>query len=190
VAEKIVVCGIAGSLRAGSFNKMLLRAAGELAPAEMEIRPFGRMAEIPPYDADLEAKGAPEPVQALKRAVREAAAVLVCTPEYNWSVPGVLKNAIDWASRPPSETPFAGKPVALAGASPGAVGTARAQQHLRLVLASNGALVLPGPEVLVARCQEKFDASGKLADEATRRYLARLLEALAAAARRNLATGR
>ncbi len=183
MAEKIVVCGIAGSLRAGSYNKMLLRAARELAPAGMEIRPFERLAEIPPYDADVEARGAPDPVQALKGAVREAAAVLVCTPEYNWSVPGVLKNAIDWASRPAAETPFARKPVAITGASQGAVGTARAQQHLRLVLASNGALVLPGPEVLVARCQEKFDASGALADEPTRKHLARLLEALAAAIR-------
>src|SRR5512147_1094363 len=184
MADPLVVCGIAGSLRSGSYNKMLLRAARELAPAGMEIRPFERLGEIPLYDGDLDARGAPEPVRALKGAVREAAAVLVCTPEYNWSVPGVLKNAIDWASRPPSETPFAGKPVALTGASPGAVGTARAQQHLRLVLASNGALVLPGPEVLVARCQERFDASGKLADEATRAFVARLLQALGEAARR------
>lgn len=184
MAEKLVVCGIAGSLRAGSYNKMLLRAAGELASEGVEVRPFERLGEIPLYDGDVEAKGIPEPVQALKRAVREAAAVLVCTPEYNWSVPGVLKNAIDWASRPAAETPFAGKPVAVMGASPGAVGTAKAQQHLRLMLASNGALVLPGPEVLVARCQEKFDASGRLADEATRTFVGRLLVALAAAARR------
>ena len=183
MAERLLVCGIAGSLRAGSYNKMLLRAAMELAPEGVEVRPFERLGGIPPYDADVEAKGAPEPVRALKGAVREAAAVLVCTPEYNWSVPGVLKNAVDWASRPAAETPFRGKPVAIMGASPGAVGTARAQQHLRLILASNGALVLPGPEVLVARCQEKFDASGRLADEATRTYVARLLEALAAAAR-------
>lgn len=184
MADTLVVCGIAGSLRAGSYNKMLLRAAAELAPAGMEIRPFERLSEIPLYDADLEAKATPAPVAALKRAVREAAAVLVCTPEYNWSVPGVLKNAIDWVSRPAAETPFAGKPVAVMGASPGAVGTARAQQHLRLVLASNGALVLPGPEVLVARCREKFDQSGKLADEATRKFAGQLLEALAQAARR------
>ena len=184
MAGNLVVCGIAGSLRAGSYNKMLLRAAMGLAPAGMEIRPFERLGEIPLYDADVEARGAPEPVQALKRAVREAGAVLVCTPEYNWSVPGVLKNAIDWASRPAAETPFAGKAVAVMGASPGAVGTARAQQHLRLVLASNGALVLPGPEVLVARCQEKFDASGKLTDEGTRKFVGRLLEALVAAGRR------
>lgn len=184
MADTLVVCGIAGSLRAGSYNRMLLRAAAELAPAGMEIRPFERFSEIPLYDADLEAKGAPAPVAALKRAVREAAAVLVCTPEYNWSIPGVLKNAIDWASRPPAETPFAGKPVAIMGASPGAVGTARAQQHLRLVLASNGALVLPGPEVLVARCREKFDGSGKLVDEATRTFVGRLLEKLAGTARR------
>lgn len=184
MADPLLVCGIAGSLRSGSYNKMLLRAARELAPAGMEIRPFERLGEIPLYDGDLDARGAPEPVRALKGAVREAGAVLVCTPEYNWSVPGVLKNAIDWASRPAAETPFAGKLVAILGASPGAVGTARAQQHLRLVLASNGARVLPGPEVLVARCQEKFDASGKLADEPTRKFVGRLLEALAAAAGR------
>src|SRR5574341_2511016 len=181
---QLVVCGIAGSLRAGSYNKMLLRAARELAPEGMEIRPFERLSEIPLYDADVEAKGAPEPVRALKGAIREAGAVLFCTPEYNWSVPGVLKNAIDWVSRPAAETPLARKPVAILGASPGAVGAARAQQHLRLVLASNGALVLPGPEVLVARCQEKFDASGRLADEATRKFVGRLLQALAAAAER------
>ncbi len=177
--EPLVVCGIAGSLRQGSYNRMLLRAAQEIAPRGMEIRPFERLREIPLYDGDLEAKGIPEPVAALKRAIAEAGAVLVCTPEYNWSIPGVLKNAVDWVSRPPAETPFSRKPVALTGASPGAVGTARAQQHLRLVLASNHAWVVPGPEVLVARCQEKFDASGRLTDERTRTFLGRLLEALA-----------
>lgn len=178
MADSVVVCGISGSLRAGSYNTMLLRAAGELAPAGMEIRPFERLAEIPHYDGDLEARGTPGPVAELKRAVREAAAVVVCTPEYNWSIPGVLKNAIDWASTPGRETPFAGKPVAVMGASDGVVGTAKAQQHLRLVLASNGALVLPAPEVLVGRCREKFDGSGKLVDETTRKFVARLLQRL------------
>ena len=175
----LVVCGIAGSLRRASFNRALLRAAGELAPEGMEIRIFDRMAEIPLYDADVEAGGDPEPVQALKRAIQEADALLFATPEYNHGVPGVLKNAIDWASRPPRAAVLAGKPTAIFGASTGVTGTARAQSQLRLSFVFTDTPVLPQPEILVYRAQEKFDAEGRLTDEKTREYVGRLLRGLA-----------
>ncbi len=175
----IVICGIAGSLRSASFNKALLRAAQELAPPGMEIRPFERLAEIPFFDADRETKGDPEPVTALKRAIDEAGALLVATPEYNYSIPGVLKNAVDWASRPGGgKRVLAGKPVAIMGASPGMFGTVRAQLALRQALHGTGSYVLPRPEVMVTRCEEKFDTAGRLADEATRKAVRQLLEAL------------
>jgi len=180
----LVVCGIAGSLRSGSFNKSLLRAARELAPEGMEIRPFERLGEIPLYDADLEAKGEPEPVAALKRAIAGADALLVATPEYNYGVPGVLKNAIDWASRPAGRSALDRKPAAIMGASPGAMGTVRAQLALRQAFQHNETYVLLRPELLVARAHEKFDAAGRLADEPTRKALRALLEALATWARR------
>jgi chromate reductase len=177
--SKLAVCGIAGSLRAGSHNRALLRAASELSPPGMEIRIFERLGDIPLFDADLEAKGEPAPVSALKKAIAEADAVLVATPEYNHGIPGVLKNAIDWASRPPGKSAFQRKPAAILGASPGMLGTARAQLQLRQVLASNETYVLLRPEVLVARAQEKFDAAGRLTDEPTRKMARQLLEALA-----------
>src|SRR5690242_14601242 len=112
-------CGIAGSLRGGSYNRALLRAAVALAPSGVEIRVFDRLADVPPYNADVEAKGDPEPVGALKQAIRDADALLIVTPEYNYGVPGVLKNAIDWASRPPTGSVLNGKPAAIMGATPG-----------------------------------------------------------------------
>lgn len=136
----LTVLGIPGSLRAGSFNRRLLEEARELAPDGMQVRIFG-LEDLPLYDADLDTDGArPEPVQALKRAIGEADAVLIATPEYNHSIPGVLKNAIDWASRPAGRSPLREKPVAVMGASPGGIGTARAQQHLQSVLLSTLAL--------------------------------------------------
>src|SRR5882672_4988864 len=127
---KLSVLGIAGSLRAASFNRSLLRAAQELAPAGMTITAFD-LAPIPLYNADVEATGDPEPVAALKSAIRQADALLIATPEYNFGVPGVLKNAIDWASRPPRGSAMQGKPVAIMGATPGGWGTARSQMQLR-----------------------------------------------------------
>ena len=171
------VIGIAGSLRAGSFNRALLRAATELAPEGMEIRTFD-IAPIPLYNGDVEEKGDPEPVTALKAAIREADALLVATPEYNYGVPGVLKNAIDWASRPPDKTPLRGKPAAIMGATIGAHGTVRAQLQLRQAFLFTGTHALLSPEVLVTRAQEKFDNEGRLTDEATRAYVRKLLEAL------------
>ena len=175
----LVVCGIAGSLRRGSLNRALLRATQELAPADMEIRIFDRVGEIPLYNQDVEAEGDPEPVQALKRAIGEADALLVATPEYNHGVPGVLKNAIDWASRPPGRSVLAGKPAAILGASPGITGTARGQSQLRQAFVFTDTPALPQPEILVYRAHEKFDAEGRLTDEKTREFVGKLLRGLA-----------
>lgn len=175
----LVVCGIAGSLRRGSYNRALLWAARELAPEDMEIRIFDGMAEIPLFNQDVEAEGDPEPVQALKRAIAEADALLIATPEYNHGVPGVLKNAIDWASRPAHSSVLSGKPAALFGASPGITGTARAQSQLRQAFVFTNTPVLPQPEILVYRAREKFDAEGRLTDEKTREFVGKLLRELA-----------
>jgi chromate reductase len=175
-----MVCGIAGSLRRGSYNRSLLRAAVELAPEGMSITIFERLGDVPLYDADVEAQGEPEAVVALKSAIREADALLIATPEYNHGVPGVLKNAIDWASRPPSATVLAGKPAALIGASPARTGTARAQLMLRESLASTQTLILLGPEVLIGEAQKKFGEHGALSDEPTRKILRAHLERLLA----------
>jgi len=170
------ILGIAGSLRAGSFNRSLLAACRELAPAGMEIAPWERVGEIPLYDADLEARGVPEPVEALKSAMRAADGILIATPEYNHSIPGVLKNAIDWASRPAGKPAYGGKPVALLGATPGRGGTIRGQLAVRQAL-DTYVHILPRPEVFVSQAGEKFDPSGRLTDEPTRRVVAGLLKA-------------
>lgn len=171
------VLGIAGSLREGSFNRKLLRAAVMLAPDDMRIEVFD-LAPIPLYNADLDTdERRPDAVHRLKTAIAEADALLIATPEYNHSVPGVLQNAIDWASRPGMKSPLADKSAAIMGASPGAAGTARAQQQLKLVLLSTLALVMPHPGVLVARAGEKF-TDGKLSDEATREFVAAFLRDL------------
>lgn len=180
----LIVCGIAGSLRKDSYNRALLRAAQELAPEGMEIRIFDRMAEIPLFNEDVEAQGDPEPVQALKRAIGEADALLIATPEYNHGVPGVLKNAIDWASRPPRKAVLGGKPTAVLGASPGITGSARAQTQLRQAFVFTDTPTLPQPEILVYRAHEKFDANGRLTDEKTRVFVGKLLVTLADWARR------
>ena len=177
------VLGIAGSLRRASYNRGLLRAAVEGAPAGMEIAAFD-LHLIPMYNGDLEAQGVPEPVEAFKKAIREADGLLIATPEYNYGVPAVLKNAIDWASRPPKDTPLAGKPAALMGATPGMGGTIRAQLQLRQSFVFTQTLCLAQPEVLVTKAQEKFDANGNLTDESTRTHLGKMLEAFAAWIRR------
>ncbi len=177
--RSLVVCGIAGSLRGGSYNRALLRVAQELAPEGMEIQVFDRMAEIPLFSEDVEMEGDPEPVQALKQAIADADALLIATPEYNYGVPGVLKNAIDWASRPAGHSVLAGKPAAILGASTGIVGTARAQTQLRQAFVFTDTPTLSQPEVLVYRAQEKFDAEGRLTDEPTRQFVRMLLRQLA-----------
>jgi chromate reductase, NAD(P)H dehydrogenase (quinone) len=167
--------GIAGSLRRGSYNRWLLDAARTLAPPTMNIVPFP-IDEIPLYNADYDADHLrPPEVVRLKQTVADADAVLIATPEYNHAVPGVLQNAIDWVSRPGLTSPLAAKPVAIMGASTGAVGTARAQQQLKLVLMSTLALVMPHTGVLVGLAAQKFDASGALVHEPTRQFIAAFL---------------
>ncbi len=177
-AAPIRVLGIAGSLRHESYNRRLLAATRELAPEAMKIEIFD-LAPIPLYNGDLDTEGArPEAVLQLKRAITEADALLIATPEYNHSVPGVLQNAIDWASRPGGKSPFVGKPAALMGASPGAIGTARAQQQLKLVLLSTLAAVMPHPGVAVGNVMEKINSAGELVHEPTRQFLLSFLQDL------------
>jgi chromate reductase len=173
------ILGIAGSLRQASYNKALLRATLELAPAELSIAPFERLGEIPLYDADLEARGIPEPVAALKSAMAAADGILIATPEYNHSVPGVLKNAIDWASRPAGNAAYARKPIGIMGATPGVGATIRGQLALRLALESD-AYPMPTPEVLIAKAAARFDAVGRLTDESTRKFVTQFLTAFGA----------
>ncbi len=171
------VLGISGSLRKGSFNTALLRAAVELAPPDVLIETV-HLDAIPLYNEDVRAQGFPAPVAELRAQVAAADAILIATPEYNYSVPGVLKNAIDWVSRPPDQ-PFEGKPLALMGASPGNLGSARAQYHLRQTAVFLNMCPLNKPEVFVSRAHERFDANGHLVDEKTRALVAQLLTALA-----------
>lgn len=169
--------GIAGSLRSGSYNKALLRAARELAPPGVEFEDFD-LGRLPHYDGDVEAAGDPAPVSELKDAIRRADAILIATPEYNRGVPGVLKNAVDWASRPSLASPLAGKPVAIMGASTGRGGTRRAQQQLREALEHSRANVLTEPQVLVREAFMHVDEQGSLVDELTREEVAALLAEL------------
>lgn len=172
------VVAISGSLRRGSYNTAALRAAQELAPEGMtiEIAPIG---DLPLYNADVQEQGFPAEVVALGARIAAADAVLMASPEYNYSVPGGLKNAIDWLSRLPNP-PFAGKPVALMGASMGLLGAARAQYHLRQCFVFLDAYPINKPEVFITQAHLKFDTDGRLTDEPTRGFLRKLLEALAA----------
>lgn len=175
-ASDIVVLGISGSLRAGSYNTAALRAAAALAPAGMRIE-LADIASIPLYNDDLRSQGWPAPVARLREQVQAADALLLVTPEYNYSVPGVLKNAIDWVSRPPQQ-PFAGKPGAIMGASPGRFGTARAQYHLRQSMVFLDVHLLNRPELMLSGADQLFDAAGALTDAATGERIRALLEAL------------
>lgn len=168
------VVGIAGSLRQSSLNRALLRAAGELAPAALDIVPYD-LSEIPLYNADVEAAAVPDAVDALRSAVKQADAILIATPEYNHGVPGVLKNAIDWLSRPTANSVLNGKPCAIMGASPGMTGTARAQSQLRQAFAFTNTYAMSKPELLVAKAHTKFDNDGRLTDPESRRHLSAFL---------------
>ena len=170
--------GVSGSLRAASFNTALLRAARELAPDGVEIEDF-RLHDLPLFNQDVEDQGDPEPVRAWKDAIRAADGVLFACPEYNGGVTGVLKNAVDWASRG-KPAPLAGKLCCIVGASPGATGTVRAQDALRLNLRRAGADVAPLGEVLVFQAHTKI-LDGTLADERSRKVLARHLAGYAEA---------
>jgi chromate reductase len=174
----VKILGISGSLRKASFNSAALRAAKELAPEGVEFTIHEGLRDIPPYDDDLRTgEGYPGSVQAFRAAIKAADAVLIATPEYNYSISGVLKNGIDWASRPP-EQPFDGKPIAIMGASGGMLGTARAQYDLRKMFVFLNSHVLNKPEVMIAQAASKFDADGRLTDETTRGLIAQQLAAL------------
>lgn len=169
------VLGISGSLRKDSFNTALLRAAAELLPDGMTLE-IHDLAEIPLYNGDVEETGAPASVLAFKTRIAAADALLIATPEYNYSVPGVLKNALDWASRP-MPSPMHGKPLAIMGAG-GRFGTVRAQLHLRQIAVYLNLLPLNKPELMIPLAWEKFDSTGRLTDEPTRAALHELLIAL------------
>jgi chromate reductase len=173
----IRVAGIPGSLREGSLNKGLLRAAVELAPAGMEIQIYTRLGDIPPYNDDVFQKGDPELVADLKAFIAGADAMLISTPEYNYGIPGVLKNAIDWVSRPAGKSALNRKPAAIMGCSPGLGGTIRAQHALRQSFVFTETHVMLQPEIKIPSAAPLFDASSKLTDETTRQYLKKFLEA-------------
>jgi chromate reductase len=149
------VLGISGSLRSGSLNSALLRAAAERLPAGAELVEFERLREVPPYDEDVEAEGTPAVVEELRQAVRDAHAVLIATPEYNHSIPGQLKNALDWVSRPAGKSALNGKPAAVIGASTGMFGAVWAQAELRKVLGALGGRVVEG-ELPVGHAKEQL----------------------------------
>jgi len=165
----ISVLGICGSLRKASYNMAALRAAIALKPAGMNVT-VADISEIPLYNEDVREKGFPPPVETLRRQIKEADALLFACPEYNYSMSGVLKNAIDWASRPPDQ-PFAGKPVAILGAAAGMAGSARSQYDLRRSCVFLDMHPLNKPEVLIGQAHTKFDAEGNLLDEAAKGFL-------------------
>src|SRR5690242_7470419 len=169
------VISICGSLRKGLFNAALQRTLPELAPAGMSIESLPGVSEMPLCNADVQAEGFRKPVIDMADAIRKADGLIFCSPEYNYSIPGVLKNAIDWLSRL-KEQPFAGKPVLLQSASPGALGGARVQYHLRQVMVFVDAVVFNRPEVFVGSAQTKFDADLKLIDQPTRDIVKQQLE--------------
>ncbi|MBP8241919.1 MAG: NAD(P)H-dependent oxidoreductase [Thermoflexales bacterium] len=177
----IRILAFAGSLRKNSFNRGLIRAAQDTAPSDMAVEVFD-LAGIPLFNQDLE-REPPSSVVAFKAAIASADGVLIATPEYNFSVPGVLKNALDWASRPPREQPFVGKPVAIMSAG-GRFGGLRAQLQLRQVGHGMGMLILSRPEVIVDKAVEKFDPNGNLTDTGVRDQVQGLVQALGAWAQR------
>ena len=179
--ETFTILAFAGSLRANSYNRGLIRLAEKVAPEGIEIRTFD-IAPIPLFNEDVEKQGDPDPVRLFKEAIRVADALLIATPEYNYSVPGVLKNAIDWASRPPQTAPLKRKPTAIIGASGGPWGTTRAQLALRQSFTFTETLVLPKPELYVTNGRERFDEEANLKDasDPTAERLADVLSALVA----------
>jgi len=176
MATKLRILGISGSLRAGSYNTAALQAAVELCPDDAGIEIYD-IAGFDQFNQDREANP-PEKVVEFKAAIRAADAVVFSSPEYNYSVPGVLKNAIDWASRPYGDSAWDGKPALIMGAAGGAIGTARMQYHLRQIMVFLNMHPLNKPEVMINNCVGKFDENGKLIDEKTREFLREALEAL------------
>jgi len=174
--KPVRILGIAGSLRRGSYKRAALRAATKLLPEGSTLDLF-ELDGIPSFNQDDE-QNPPEKVVELKRRVREADAILFVTPEYNYSVPGVLKNAIDWASRPYGESAWSGEPAAIMGASIGAIGTARAQYYLRQMMVFLNMFPVNQPEVMVGNAADRFDANGNLTDDTTKDYIRKLLQVL------------
>jgi chromate reductase len=174
--KQIKILAFAGSLRKGSYNKALVRAAAEVAPENVSIEVFD-LEGIPPYNQDLE-NNPPQKVTEFKEKIRAADALLIATPEYNYSIPGVLKNAIDWASRPKQGNPFEGKPVAIMSASIGKLGGARAQYHLRQSFVFLNMHPVNQPEVMLSSAAENVDANGRLTNEQTRTLIKQLIEVL------------
>ena len=167
------ILGICGSLRKASLNMAALRACSELLPQGMSLR-ITSIADLPMFNQDVFDAGLPEPVKRLRAEITEADGLLIASPEYNFSLTAPLKNAIDWASRPPNQA-FQDKPVAIFSATPGPLGGARVQYDLRRILGQLWAHVLPRPEVFIGVAPSKFDAQGKLNDETTRKFLTDLL---------------
>src|SRR5208283_2114288 len=182
--DVVKILGFAGSLREASYNRSLLRAAQELVPKDAKLEIFD-LNGLPLFNQDLEHQPT-EKVKEFKAKIRAADAILIATPEYNYSVPGVLKNAIDCASRPYGDNAFEHKPVAIMGASPGMIGTARAQYHLRQCFVFLTCYALNQPEVMVSFAHEKIDKDGKVTDEKTRELIRTLIENLVALTRRLL----
>jgi chromate reductase, NAD(P)H dehydrogenase (quinone) len=176
MSDTLTILGIPGSLRRTSYNRGVLRAAQELVPGGAKIEIF-ELDGIPPFNQDEEHQP-PARVALFKSRIRAADAILFVTPEYNYSIPGVLKNAIDWASRPYGDNSWESKPVAVMGASPGAGGTMRAQYHLRQVFVFLNMYPLNRPEVMITNVAQRFDEHGNLTDEDTRRRIRALLESL------------
>jgi chromate reductase len=170
------ILGICGSLRKASFNRAALKEAQRLVPSGVELELF-TLDGIPPFSEDDE-QNLPETVVALKEKVRAADALLFATPEYNYSIPGVLKNAIDWGTRPSGDNCFAGKPAAIMGASLGRQGTARAQYHLRQVFVTLDVYPINGPELMIANASESFDEEGRLTDKKALQMIERILSQL------------
>ena len=176
MSKPVRILGIAGSLRHDSYNRAALRAATELAPEGASIETF-ELDGIPGFNQDEE-QNPPAKVVELKKRVREADAILFVTPEYNYSVPGVLKNAIDWASRPYGDSAWSGKPAAIMGASVGTIGTARAQYHMRQMMVFLNMFPVNQPEVMIGNASERFDAQGNLTDNASKELIRQLLQNL------------
>ncbi len=179
--SEVKILGIAGSLRKGSYNRALIRAAQQLLPPDTTMETFDLIG-IPPFNEDDE-DNVPQKVQAFKAAIRRADAILFATPEYNYSVSGVLKNAIDWASRPYGDSAWLGKTAAIIGASVGRMGSARAQYHLRQSCVFLDINVINQPEVMVSNASEMFDDAGNLTHETSKKLLKELLAALVARTR-------
>lgn len=176
--KPVRILGISGSLRKGSYNSAALRAAASLAPQGASVEIFD-LSPIPLYNDDVRAAGYPPAVQDFRSKIEAADAVLFVTPEYNYSMSGVLKNAIDWASRPPDQ-PFSGKPYAVIGAATGILGTARAQAHLRQICTSVDMIPVVKPEIFITFAATKFDAEMQLTDQPTRDAIAQLMANLRA----------